>query len=224
MLFAAMMSCSKEKQDERGVVSGLATDSQGIPLVGARVVVDNSIFFNANLTTTTDGAGKYSLKIPTGSWYAFALYEKTYHGKKYSFYLHPDSEEGFGGEGAVRNFKWQLTGEKAYPLSGFYGGLVTIDNHPGFNPNAEDIEFTFTPQEKLIDGSEGTTIVRKAQDGHQLKDLPIGRYRVTARYNANPLTLRKWNTDNAFEASLVFDFEPQIAGQCDNCFKIEYNR
>ena len=107
MLTAAMMSCSNDKQEEGGVVRGLATDSQGIPLVGAKVIVDNSVFFNANLTARTDVAGKYSLKIPTGSWYAFALYEKTYHGKKYSFYLHPNSDVGFGGEGAVRNFKWQ---------------------------------------------------------------------------------------------------------------------
>lgn len=218
------MSCSKEKQEDNGVVSGIATDSQGTPLVGVRIIVDNSVLFNANLTATTDGAGKYSVKIPTGSWYAFALYEKTYHGKKYNFYLHPDSDVGFGGEGAVRNFKWQLTGEKAYPLSGYYGGLVTIDNHPEFNVNAEDIEFTFTPQGELIDGSNGTTFIAKALDGHQLKDLPMGRYRVTARYNANPLTLRRWNTDNAFETSLVLDFEPRIDGQCDNCFKIEYNR
>lgn len=218
------IGCSKERSTGRGTVSGLATDAAGTPLPGVKIVIDNSIFFNTNLTTVTGNTGKYSLKVPAGSWYAFAMYETTFHAKKYRFYLHPDSEAGFGGEGAVRNFQWRLTGEKAHPLTGYYGGLVTFDNYPGFYINANDIEFRFSPQSKLIDGSEAAPLVLKSPDGYQLKDLPVGRYRLTASYHGSPLQLRKWNTDNVFETALEFDFEPQIDGQCDNCFKIEYNQ
>ncbi len=224
VMLLVSIGCSKERAGGTGTVSGVATNARGTPLPGTKIIIDNSVFFNTNLIAATDNAGKYSLKVPTGSWYAFAVYETTFHDKKYRFYLHPDNEAGFGGEGAVRNFTWKLTGEKAYPLSGHYGGLVTIDHYPGFYINANDIEFTLTPQSGLIDGSEAGPLALKAPDGYQLKDLPIGRYKLTASYNGSPLKLRKWNTDDVFETALEFDFEPQIDGQCDNCFKIEYNQ
>ena len=43
----------------------------------------------------------------------------------------PDNPAGFGGERAVRNFVRKLSGATPHPLSGNYGGLVTIDYFPG---------------------------------------------------------------------------------------------
>lgn len=226
ILLVLFTSCGKDKssKSDNGIVSGVVTDAKGQPLKDAKIIVDHSVFFNSNLSTLTNSKGEYSLKIKNGSWYAFAIYKKDYHQKLYQFYLHPHQEAGFGGEGAVRNFKWQLSGAKAYPLSGYYGGLVTIDHYPGVYIDAQQIIFTFTPQGNLIDGSVGQPLVLSATDGYQLKDLPIGRYNVVATYNGSRLKLRKWNTNDVFSQELVFDFEPQIDGQCDNCFKIEYNQ
>ena len=223
-LLVYCVACSKESSSLDGRVVGTITDTNGQPLSGVKVIIDNSIFFNSNLSSSSNAQGQYSIAISNGSWYAFAVYEKVYHNRKFKLYLHPDKEEGFTGEGAKRDFQWKLTGHKAHPLSGYYGGLVTIDNYPGVYIDAKEIEFTFTPEGPLIDGSVGATHVRKAVDGHQIQDIPIGQYRVHASYNGQRLRLRQWNTDAAFAPQILLDFVPQIDGQCDNCFKLEYNQ
>lgn len=205
-----------------GYVTGTAKDRAGKPLEETRIIIDHSIFFNSNLTTLTDGEGKYAIKVPAGSWYAFAVREVEYHGKRYSFYLHPDHSAGFGGEGAVRNFVWELSGVMPEPLSGHYGGLVTVDNFPGVYIEAREINFVLTPVGPLIDGSQGEVIRPKAQDGYSINDIPIGHYRLTATYDGKPLMFRRWNSDETFVADYELNFEPQIAAQCDNCAKLEY--
>lgn len=205
-----------------GYVTGSAKDKAGNPLEGVRIHVDHSIFFNSNITGLTNSQGKFAIKVPTGSWYAFAMREVEYHGKRYSLYLHPDNPVGFGGEGAVRNFVWKLSGVMPEPLSGHYGGLVTIDNFPGVYIEAREIDFVLTPEGQLIDGSQGELLRLQAADGHTLKDIPIGRYRVAATYGGKPLTFRRWNSDEPFVADYELHFEPQIEAQCDNCAKLEY--
>ncbi len=210
---------------QRGYVSGVVRDSAGNPLAGVKIIIDHSIFYNSNISTVTDEAGKYRVKVPTGSWYAFAQYKKKYAGKTYTFYLEPDSYAGFGGEGAVRNFVWKLTGEKQEPLSpGFFGGLITIDKAigGGIIPDATEIEFTLTPVGTLIDGSKGETLKIRPADQYTLQDIPIGKYSVSASYQGQKLKLRRWNTSERFVPELEIDFEPQIPAQCDNCVKLEY--
>lgn len=210
--------------DRSGRVSGRVQNQRGSPLADVTILVDNSIFFNSYLSTKTDTQGQYTLAVPNGSWYAFAQLSKIYHDRQYKLYLHPDNFTGFGGEGAVRNFTWKLIGERPEPLSGYYGGLVTIDNFPGVYLEREEIVFRFAPEGELIDGSSGEMLIRKALDGHQIQDIPIGRYTLTAHYGGEQLKLRRWNSNETFQESLTFDFEPQIAGQCDNCFMLEYNQ
>jgi len=220
----SLSSCSKERHDgeREGYLSGTVKNSAGMPLKDVTVIADHSIFYNSNMSTKTDEKGAYRLKVRNGSWYAFAQHRVEYNGKLYSFYLYPDNSSGFGGEGAERHFTWKLTGEMPSPLSGQYGGLVTIDNYPGVYIDPTKIEFVFKPTGLLVDGSSGTELRRKANDGHNLQDLPIGRYEVTASYQGQRLLLRKWNSDETFVASYILDFEPQIPAQCDNCAKLEY--
>ncbi|WP_293301250.1 carboxypeptidase regulatory-like domain-containing protein [Pedobacter sp. UBA4863] len=225
LLLLTVLSCKKDKRSTKeGEVKGLVSNDFGVPLSHATIIIDHDIFFNTTIRTKTGSDGKYLLKVPHGSWYAFAIFEKEYRGKRYKFYLHPNDNASFGGEGAERNFTWKLTGEKASPLSGFYGGLITIDNYPGVYIDKADIEFKLVPQGKLIDDTEGSILILKAADGYQLKDIPIGTYKITAKYRGEILKLRKWNTEDDFVNELLLDFEPQIDGQCDNCFKIEYNQ
>jgi hypothetical protein len=221
LLFAGCLSATAI---EKGFVKGTVKDSAGNPLAGVKIIVDHSIFYNSNLSATTDANGNYRIKVPTGSWHAFAQLRKTYNGKTYNFYLEPDSYDGFGGEGALRNFVWKLTGEKQEPLaSGFFGGTITIDKAVGGEIiEAGEIEFTLKPAGKLIDGSDGETLTVRAGDGYKLEDIPIGRYEVSASYRGRAVGLRNWNTDESYVKSLRIDFEPQIAAQCDNCVKLEY--
>lgn len=211
-----------DDKPKAGYVTGIAKDRAGNPLAGVRLLVDHSIFFNSNISTYTNGDGKYSIKVPQGSWYAFAQQEVEYNGKKYLLYLHPDNPAGFGSEGGVRNFVWRLSGTMPQPLSGTYGGLVTLDNFPGVYIDAAGINFVFTPTGPLIDGSEGEVIRVKADDGHTIRDIPIGRYQLTATFDGRPVLFRPWNSDGPFVADYRLNFEPQLAAQCDNCMKLEY--
>lgn len=217
-------SCSNENDEmtTEGYLTGTIKNQSGEPLNGVKVIVDHSIFFNSNITSTTDKDGKYQIKIPTGSWFAFAQHRVEYNGEIYSFYLHPDNTSGFGAEGGVRNFQWKLTGKMPQPLSGNYGGLVTIDHFPGIFIDDSKIDFNFTPVGPLIDGSTGDVLHLRTNDGSNINDIPIGRYRVTATYEGKPLKFRRWNSDETFVESYLLNFEPQIPAQCDNCAKLEY--
>lgn len=207
---------------QTGYLTGFVKDQAGNPLDGVRILVDHSLFFNANISTYTNAEGKYRVKIPQGSWYAFATIDVPYRGDRFSFYLHPDNAAGFGGEGGVRNFTWKLAGTMQEPLSGTYGGLVTIDHFPGIYIEETEIDFVFTPLGALVDGSEGLVIRRRAEDGHNIKDLPIGRYKLTATYGGKPVKFRQWNTEEAFQLEYDLQFKPQIPAQCDNCAKLQY--
>jgi len=207
---------------QEGYVTGLAKDGTGTPLEGVKVLIDNSIFFNSGINTITNEKGKFQVKIPNGSWYAFATHEVPYNNKNYTFYLHPDNASGFGGEGAVRNFEWKLTGTMPSPLSGKYGGLVTIDNFPGIYINESEIEFIFTPIGSLIDGSQGTVINRYTDISSNIEDIPIGRYNLTATYLGMPVKFRRWNSQETFVENYEINFEPLIDAQCFNCAKVEY--
>src|SRR5690606_6522978 len=88
------------------------------------------------------------------------------------------------------------------PVNGlsFYGGLIRVaeeydDNYP--NLDLKDVELILTPDGPLIDGSEGKTLKLHTNDKywdqyHEIKDIPIGRYRVTAvlKEGNTPLRIR----------------------------------
>lgn len=211
--------------EQRGFVSGKVTDSQGNPLQGVKIIVDHGLFFNTNLTTSTDAEGRYRVKVPAGAWFAFAQLKKTYNGKTYSFYLKPDNSDSFGNEGAVRNFIWMLTGKTEEPLAkGFFGGSVTFEENPRSRTimDTDEIDFVLTPVGKLIDGSEGKTLKLRTENKDRiLKDIPIGRYEISASYQGTPLELRKWGTSDKFVKTLIMDFEPET-GDCFNCFSLQY--
>jgi hypothetical protein len=209
---------------EKGFVKGSVKNAAGNPLKGVKIIIDHSLFYNSNITAATDEQGNYRIKIPNGSWYAYAQFKKTYNNKNYTFYLEPDSYEGFGGEGAVRNFVWKLTGKKQEPLSpGFFGGTITFDKDvDGAYIDRKEIEFTLTPMGNLIDGSAGETLTLRSADGYKLEDVPIGRYDISASYKGRAVELRKWNTSDTYVKTMQLDFEPQISPHCDNCAKLEY--
>ncbi|WP_126249342.1 carboxypeptidase-like regulatory domain-containing protein [Chitinophaga rhizosphaerae] len=233
ILAIAALACKKDDnkeggngnpQPQKGYVTGKVVNAAGTPIKGVKIIIDHSIFWNSNLTTSTKDDGTYSVKIPIGSWYAFAENTVEYNGRKFKMDLHPDNSDGFGGDGAVRNFTWKLSGEKTEPLTGTYGGVVEFNHTVGEFEAIEDREivWTFTPSGPLIDGSAGKVLTLKSANGNDLRDVPIGRYKVTATYEGKALKLRKWRTQDAFGADVTFDFYPTFESFCNNCQILEY--
>ncbi len=219
-------SCDKKSSEEGGgsttdkVVKGKVTDTQGRPIKGVTVLIDNTLIYNSYLTGATGDDGTYQIKLLIGSWQAYAEMNVAYNGKTYKIDLHPDNAQGFGGDGAIRNFQWKLTGTKPAPLTGDYGGTVIVDKYIGSSIyDSENIEFTLKPTGALIDGSTGQVLKMKhgqpsTNNYGKLVDIPIGRYTVTAVYQSStgniPIKLRDkdHNRNGAFATSVQLDFEP----------------
>ncbi len=213
-----------------GYVTGKVVDTQGRPLEGVEIVIDNTLFYNTNLLTNTDAKGAYRVKTPNGSWQATAEIRRTYNGKSYRLDLAPDNSNAFAGdEGAVRNFEWRLSGEKPDNPGAFYGGSVEVSGEVGKGPyDAENIEFTFTPVGPLIDGSAGKTLVLPYDTYYgRIPDVPIGRYRITAVYKPTGTRLKLRNRVNgtyAADGAVTMDFFGEIPyWSCTNCMFLEYS-
>lgn len=233
-------SCKKDPKEEdsgtptANVVKGKVTDTQGRPLKGVTILIDNTLLYNSYLEGTTKDDGTYQIKLFNSAWQAYAEMNVEYNGKTYKIDLHPDNPAGFSGEGAIRNFQWKLSGKKPAPLTGHYGGTVIVDKYlysEIYDP--ENIEFTLTPVGALIDGSTGQVIKMKhgqpSTDTYgKLVDIPIGLYTVTAVYTSatgnNPVKLRdkEHNRTGAFATSLQLYFEPTTSSG-HNMAILEYN-
>ncbi|MCG2616026.1 carboxypeptidase-like regulatory domain-containing protein [Terrimonas sp. NA20] len=227
LLFIVLLSCSKKdkgsgggEEPQKGYASGKITNADGSPWPGVKVIVENTLFYNTYVAAVSDEKGAYKVKLPSsGTYHATADIEKTYNGKKYTLRLHPDNDDPFGTNGAVRNFTFKLTG--AYPDGlGYYGGTVIVDKDVMSELyDSENVELTLTPVGKLIDGSQGQTLkLRPGQprtDNYgKLVDVPIGRYNVSAVHisgsTRRPLKLQNRVSDGPFESVLQIDFEPSI--------------
>jgi hypothetical protein len=239
-LFPIALSCKKGDNNnggnnstaEKGYVSGTVTDTQGKPLAGVKVLIDNTIIYNSHYQTVTDANGKYKVKISTGSWMPYAQLTKTYNGKTYTLYLHPDNEAGFDLNGGVCNFQWKLTGKRQETLHGtYYGGTISVNSGIGSDPTIDpkNIVYTLTPVGPLIDGSTGSVLKVKVDPNYhyEIKDVPIGKFKVKAYYNddlSKPIKLRNrfTNRNGSFENEITVEFEPEIPGLGEKMADIEY--
>jgi hypothetical protein len=220
-------------QEEEGYATGLVTDSNGKPMKGATVVIDNTMFYNSNIIVTTKEDGKYKAKLPTvGTYNVTATVVKELNGATFTVDLHPENTEILSNEGGVRNFQLKLTGKKADGL-GYYGGTVSINSAILSNiSDPENIEFTLEPVGKLIDGSTGKTLVVKSgapytQDYGYLVDIPLGRYNMKAMYPKDntkvPLKIRKkFDNNSVYSTTFQLDFEPETSFG-NNLAIIEYS-
>lgn len=210
---------------KKGYATGKVTDTQGNPMKGVEVVIDNTMFHASYSLGSTDANGNYQIQLPSvGTFMASAQIVKEYNGRRYEQDLDVDVYEAFSIDGAVRNFQWKLTGERPEG-EGFFGATIGI-NKALYSViyDDENIEFTLTPVGNLIDGSKGKQLKMKAANGY-LEDIPLGRYEMTAYYNGEagkmPLKLRDHFSDDEYGSTLVIDFEPStIWGR--NSFYISY--
>lgn len=209
--------------DEVGAQDGYATgkilNTDGSPMTGVKVVVDNTMIYASYSIGTSDEKGNYKIQLPkVGTFMASAHITKKYNGREYELDLDPDVYEEFSIHGAVRNFQWKLTGQRPVEAQGYYG--VTIEVNKALMSSiydSENIEFTLIPVGNLIDGSKGKTLKMKhgepfTNDYGKLVDIPLGRYKMTAYYNGEggkgPLKLRKHFSEDDYENEITIDFEP----------------
>jgi hypothetical protein len=180
------------------------------------------------LSTGTDG--KYSYSLPaTDSWYARGTINVSYHGFDYELPLCPDFPGAFSGvEGHEVNFQWKLQGPvpNDFGGAGYYGGSAIAQ--PGFDIfDLTGVEITLVPQGYLIDGSEGSTIVKLGEnrsDGYVISNVPIGRYKITAKLNEETLYLRKRGIPlDDYSTSIIADFEPAYPGATSYVIPFDIN-
>jgi Carboxypeptidase regulatory-like domain len=163
------------------IVKGNVTDNNGAPLAGVEVVANNTVFYDANGVGITDANGNYRIELVSGSWQMTASMMRDFNGQTYRVDLTPDNNAAFAGnEGAIRNFVWKPSGGAAQQGSVFVYSDITVEFL-----ESQYIELTLEPQGLLLDGSTGQTIVgmiTHTADGDGLTNVPLGRYKITARY------------------------------------------
>jgi hypothetical protein len=114
-----------------GVVSGVALDARGRPIANAKVGV--KMVFNPNVVWTRTGAdGRYTVRgLGAGlSHQIWAWHEVDYGGRSYCVRLGmPDAgdyDAFLPGAGAVRDFRWQLTGRIPDAGNNYFGAPLVL--------------------------------------------------------------------------------------------------
>lgn len=223
---AALAACNADgkapaMQAETGYATGMVVDTRGNPVPGARILLDNTVYYASYIKGSTGKDGGYRIKVQPGAWQAYASFKQEYHGRTYSLRLHPENVDSFDESGAVRNFTWKLEGREPENHYGYYGGLVKVFTDHGFYEDMNEVELTLAPVGPLIDGSEGKTLVLRHGDNYwvqygHLEDIPIGRYKVTATLKGEEgprqLRIQDWHSEGGFHPELVFDFRPEESG------------
>jgi hypothetical protein len=219
MVVMATTTAACTKDDNGGIdqpsaeksVSGQAKYADGNPLPGAKITVEHTVWEANYITATTDAGGNYKLVVPSdpaGSWTAKAQIEKDAYGQHYICDLTvSDTSVFYANESEVRNFTWNLTGEKIG--GGFYGAHVDL-YQAGADVEMTSVVLQLTPIDgQLLDGSPATSIEKNITDEagtFMVKDIPIGKYKVKAIYPDKTLLLRnRFNDDEeAIEKEVVF--------------------
>lgn len=203
---------------EPGYVTGRVVDTRGQPVAGAKILLDNPVFYASYINGSTRDDGRYRIRVQPGAWRAQASLERDYHGRTYTLELHGEDTDSFDEEGAVRDFAWKLEGRTPRSRYGYYGGFIQLSSAIGFHDAFEDIELLLVPDGPLIDGSAGSTLRLRLGDHYwvdrfQVEDIPIGRYTVSATLSGNgrqrPLRIQDWHTQGDFVPRLQLDFLPE---------------
>lgn len=217
-----------------GYVVGKVTDPQGRPLAQATIFTDNTILKGRGSETTSgsDGSYKIALVVGAGQWTAKGYMLKQYNDHVYKINLDPANPDSFSeDEKPVRNFQWKLSGHiPDLSLDLYYGGTMEMSRDLNANDlrDNENIEFTFTPVGPLIDGSAGKTLTLRAKKRYDtyLKDIPMGRYKVTAVYKPTGEALRVCDYYNDFDynyaPSVTVDFTGRESATRANMMGISY--
>jgi hypothetical protein len=187
---------SKPSGVEAGKVKGKVLDSRGRPIAGAKVRIENDFGY---YDVTTDAEGMYKSPIlPLGGFRAVAWARITYQGQTYTLRLGMPQETDYdffdSKSGAVRDFRWQLSGRIPDRADsdgeGYFGGTIQLSNGTGSiykerMQQGDQVHVTLKPTGPLIDGSTGQQIertftIKSGNESYKLTDIPAGEYEVSA--------------------------------------------
>ncbi|WP_460636401.1 carboxypeptidase-like regulatory domain-containing protein [Larkinella harenae] len=219
---------------QSGYLTGHVTDPQGKPLPRATIFTENTVIKDrgAEISTGADGSYKIQLVKNLGQWLAKGYILKSYNDRIYKIQLDPENPDSFSeDEKPVRNFQWKLTGHiPDLSLDLYYGGLVELYRDPNeLDLDNEKIEFTFKPVGPLIDGSTGKTLTLQTKKRYDdfIRDVPIGRYTITAVYKPTGeklLVTDPWGDDLKYTESVTLDFLGRESATRSNHMGIGFTR
>ncbi len=168
-------------------VTGTVVDTQGRPISGSRVWIQPALT-TGPVEVRTDSQGRYvASSLIDVPYNAKAWAYVQYGGRQVCLRLGMESPVDYDAfvptAGAVRNFRWQLTGpiEDLRSLNEYFGGMLRVMNTNAYGGRGR-LEFTFTPTGPRIDGSAVAPFIRTIDPAREydIYDLPVGPYRVTA--------------------------------------------
>ncbi len=212
-------------------VSGSVVDSRGKPLEGAEVSL-NADFVYGRASATTGADGRYMMTdLIKATYRAQAWIKAPYAGRTICHRLAMPKATDYNSfpvsAGAVRSFRWQMSGRIGNSDS-FFGAGVRVWNADTLPLNSgAAIEFTLVPTSALLDGSKGAIVVRQAPlvtpaSEIGLDDVPIATYRMKAVLVKRdgqriPLKLKAIGTDrHEPEIDVLWTTESRCAFGTDN--------
>jgi predicted N-acetyltransferase YhbS len=206
-----------------GCIRGYVKDVQGKPVADAYILVTAPTAWgrNKNVSARTNTSGYYEMAVPfpvAQVWYAG--YAASVHGVRMALPLHPvdGRVESFSKAGEVENFALLPYGvadpagvaQQANLSDNYYGGAFTVGYWGGDGPThlpvGATLEITLTPDSPLLGNVPPRTFVIrqtiKEFGGLRINNVPLGRYKITARLvqNGNTVPLRLSENGNADRA------------------------
>lgn len=172
-----------------GTVAGRALDTQGRPLANVKVAIEPALTKGDPLVTRTGADGSYRIEgLPSVPYWVHAWTEVNFNSQRFCLRLGMADAAQYEAvnpsNGAVRDFRWQLTGLIPDDVSSdplYFGGKVYLDLTGDFTDST--LKLTFTPSGPLIDGSAASPLTRTVSltGGAQpvVEDLPVANYTVT---------------------------------------------
>ena len=216
-------ACSKKDHSDdlsegpgtkKGIVSGVVTDTKNLPVKDAGITIEHTVWYNSYLFASSDIEGKYQVSLPddpAGDWTAKAQLTKNAYGQTYKFDLEPDKTDVFNKtSGAVRNFKWMLSGLRPDGTS-YYGAHVDLYQF-GADVDMTKVILSFTPfpgETSFIDGTTAASFERPVEQvagTFMVKDVPIGKYIIKAVYAGKTLLLNNRHIDDNNEENKTVVF------------------
>ncbi len=215
--FRPTLPTFKSLSKQSGIVRGYVKDLAGQPLQNAYIGIRSSAvgglysFASAN----TDEKGYYEISLPLGACHFWATaYTIDYGGALATVSLHP--ADGITGSfasnaGEVENFVLMSYGitnpsrvqTDPWDAHSYLGGSIRVNwqiyedmwSPPGSLPLNSQIEITLTPIGETLYGENRRFIITKVVNNMDfyINNIPIGKYRITARLNGTTALQMKRN-------------------------------